>query len=223
MQGKFILDACCGGRMFWENKNHPNAVYQDIRKDVLPLKEQYGMNFSVEPDIIGDFRKMVFEDKQFKLVIFDPPHLMLNKTAWMAKKYGTIKDTDFEADLQAGFKECWRVLDDYGNLIFKWNDQSVAIEKIKPFFPDEPIIFNRVGTKGKSTYWFVFMKIPSSEQPIAPNQNSASQVVNDEHNMGDKVTPSDSPKDASHPSHHPNIIGNFKNPLVSREQLNINR
>jgi len=164
MQEKFILDACCGGRMFWENKNHPNAVYQDIRKDVLPLKEQYGMNFSVEPDIIGDFRKMVFEDKKFKMVIFDPPHLMLNKTAWMAKKYGTIKDTDFKSDLQAGFKECWRVLEDYGTLIFKWNDQSVAIEKIKPFFPDEPIIFNRIGTKGKSTYWFVFMKIPKSKE-----------------------------------------------------------
>lgn len=163
MTEKFILDACCGGRMFWKNKNHPNAIFQDIRKDVLPLKEQYGMNFSVEPDIIGDFRKMVFEDKKFKMVIFDPPHLMLNKTAWMSKKYGTIKDTDFEADLQAGFKECWRVLNDYGTLIFKWNDQSVAIEKIKPFFPDEPIIFNRIGTKGKSTYWFVFMKIPKEQ------------------------------------------------------------
>jgi len=185
MKEKFILDACCGGRMFWQNKNHPNAVYQDIRKDVLPLKEQYGMNFSVEPDIIGDFRKMDFPDKSFKMVIFDPPHLMLNKTAWMAKKYGTIKDTDFEADLQAGFKECWRVLDDFGTLIFKWNDQSISIEKIKPFFPDEPIIFNRVGTKGKSTYWFVFMKIPSNEQLIALNQNSptASSHSFGEHNM----------------------------------------
>ncbi len=181
MQEKFILDVCCGGRMFWENKNHPNTIYQDIREDVLPLKEQYGMNFSVEPDVIGDFRKMVFEDKKFKLVIFDPPHLMLNKTAWMAKKYGTIKDTDFEADLQAGFKECWRVLDDYGTLIFKWNDQSVAIEKVKPFFPDKPIIFNRIGTKGKSTYWFVFMKIPKSkEQLIALNQNSPTASSDEE-------------------------------------------
>jgi len=178
---KFILDACCGGRMFWKNKNHPNAIYQDIRKDVLPLKEQYGMNFSVEPSHIGDFRKMVFEDKSFKMVIFDPSHLMLNKTAWMAKKYGTIKDTDYKADLQAGFKECWRVLDNYGTLIFKWNDQSVTIEKIKPFFPDEPIIFNRVGTKGKTTYWFVFMKIPKSmEQLIASNQNSPSASSNEE-------------------------------------------
>jgi len=170
-QEKFIIDVCCGGRMFWKNKNHPNVIYQDIRKDVLPLKEQYGMNFSVEPDVIGDFRKMVFADKSFKMVIFDPPHLMLNKTAWMAKKYGTLKDTDYKADIQAGFKECWRVLDDYGTLIFKWNDQYVTIKEIKPFFPDEPLIFNRIGTKGKSTYWFVFMKIPKNI--IAQNKNSS--------------------------------------------------
>jgi len=29
---KKILDACCGGRMCWINKMHPNALYVDIRK-----------------------------------------------------------------------------------------------------------------------------------------------------------------------------------------------
>lgn len=163
---KLILDACCGGRMFWHNKNHPNAIYQDIRKDILPLKEQYGMNFTVEPDVIGDFRNMSFKDKSFKMVIFNPPHLRLNTTSWMAKKYGTIKDMDLNEDLGKGFKECWRVLDDFGTLIFKWNDQSVDIKEIKPLFPTEPIIFNRIGTKGKSTYWFVFMKIPEIKQEV---------------------------------------------------------
>lgn len=33
MKGKkVILDACCGGRMMWYNKKHPNAIYIDIRK-----------------------------------------------------------------------------------------------------------------------------------------------------------------------------------------------
>ncbi|MHA1395387.1 MAG: SAM-dependent methyltransferase [Promethearchaeota archaeon] len=163
MKDKFILDACCGGRMFWDNKNHPNAIYQDIRKEVLPLKEQYGLNFTVEPDIIGDFRNMKFKDKKFKLVIFDPPHLILNKTAWMSKKFGTIKNTNWEEDMKKGFKECWRVLDDYGTLIFKWNDNSIKISKIKPLFPEKPIIFNRISTKGNRTYWFVFLKIPMKE------------------------------------------------------------
>ena len=161
MKDKFILDACCGGRMFWKNKKHPNAIFQDIRKDILPLKEQYGLNFTIEPDIIGDFRNMDFKDKSFKMVIFDPPHLFMNKTAWMAKKYGTIKGTDWKEDLRKGFKECWRVLDNFGTLIFKWNNQSIDIKEVKLLFPEEPIIFNRIGTKGKSTYRFVFMKIPS--------------------------------------------------------------
>jgi hypothetical protein len=160
---KYILDACCGGRMFWKNKEHPNAVFQDIRKDVLPLKEQYGLNFSVEPDVIGDFRNMDFKDKAFKMVIFDPPHLLINKTAWMAKKYGTLKGTDFIEDLRKGFSECWRVLDDFGTLIFKWNDCSIDIKEIRPLFPTEPIIFNKVGKKSNWTYWFVFLKIEGGD------------------------------------------------------------
>lgn len=32
MKEKLILDACCGGRMFWFNKKHPNALYVDQRK-----------------------------------------------------------------------------------------------------------------------------------------------------------------------------------------------
>jgi len=48
------------------------------------------------------------------------------------------------------------------------------------------------------------------EQLIVTSPDSASQVVNDGFNMGDKVTPSASPKDASHPSHHPNINRNMR-------------
>ena len=33
LSDKFILDACCGGRMMWFNKNHPNCLYIDIRKE----------------------------------------------------------------------------------------------------------------------------------------------------------------------------------------------
>ena len=29
---KFILDACCGSRMFWFQKNQPNTIFQDIRE-----------------------------------------------------------------------------------------------------------------------------------------------------------------------------------------------
>jgi SAM-dependent methyltransferase len=158
---KIILDACCGGRMFWENKEHQSAIYQDIRIDELPLMEKYGLSFTVKPMVVGDFRKMPYRDGVFKMVLFDPPHLCLNKTAWMAKKYGTIKGMDVESDLNRGFLECWRVLRDFGVLIFKWNDQSVDISVVKKTFPAVPIIYKKIGTKGKRTYWYVFMKIPN--------------------------------------------------------------
>lgn len=28
-----ILDACCGGRMWWWDKQHPLAVYMDVRHE----------------------------------------------------------------------------------------------------------------------------------------------------------------------------------------------
>lgn len=36
-------------------------------------------NFSVEPDMQGDFRDLDFPDASFSLVVFDPPHTIRNK------------------------------------------------------------------------------------------------------------------------------------------------
>ena len=33
MEDKFILDACCGSKMFWFDKKQPNTKFIDIRKD----------------------------------------------------------------------------------------------------------------------------------------------------------------------------------------------
>ena len=34
-----------------------------------------GRKLMINPDVIGDFRNIPYEDNSFKLVIFDPPHL----------------------------------------------------------------------------------------------------------------------------------------------------
>lgn len=48
---KRILDACCGSRMFWFNKNNPDVVFMDKRKinistkdvlKVLPMQPLFG-------------------------------------------------------------------------------------------------------------------------------------------------------------------------------------
>jgi hypothetical protein len=156
---KFILDACCGGRSFWFNKHHPNAIYQDIRRAPKGLIKERP-NFNVDPDIIGDFRKMGFPNKSFKLIVWDPPHLTQGgQTGWQVKKYGLLDKKTWKSDLTQGFKECWRVLDDYGILIFKWNEVSISVRDVLNCFPELPLFGHPTAKAGK-TKWFCFMKIP---------------------------------------------------------------
>ena len=155
---KLILDACCGGRMFWFNKHHPNTLYVDNRQEKNGFYNNPG--HKVEPDKIMDFRKLELEDKSFKLIVFDPPHLVSNcKTGAIAKEYGVLSPETWKEDIKKGFNECWRVLDDYGTLIFKWNECSIKRKEILNLIEKEPLFGHQVGARLK-THWFCFMKIP---------------------------------------------------------------
>jgi len=158
---KFILDACCGPKAMWLNKDHPNTVYIDIRKETKGFIG-YGQNESINPDFVMDFRKMEFEDKSFKLVVFDPPHLSkLGKTSMFRKKYGCLVPETWPSDLEKGFSECWRVLEDYGVLVFKWSNSEIPFKKVLELIPHKPLFFNITNNKATSvTKWFCFMKIP---------------------------------------------------------------
>jgi hypothetical protein len=120
----------------------------------------------VKPDILMDHRQMSFPDKTFRLVIFDPPHLhSLRVTSIMRKKYGCLSELHWSHDLTLALNECWRVLDDYGILIFKWNDIEIPYKKILELVDFEPLIMNiTAGQKAlkqkNRSYWFTFMKIP---------------------------------------------------------------
>lgn len=173
MENKFILDACCGGKAFWFNKNHPNVVYQDIRVEPKGFIEARP-NYNVSPDVIGDFREMQFPDKSFKLVVFDPPHLTAGgKTGWQRKKYGILNKETWPTDLKLGFEECWRVLDDYGTLIFKWNEESISVTEVLKIIPIKPLFGHPTARSGK-TKWFTFMKIPTT----SVNKSYAKSEVN---------------------------------------------
>ena len=71
---KKILDACCGSKMFWFQKDREDTVYMDIREYEDILCD--GRKLEIKPDVIGDFRNIPFQDNSFKLVVFDPPHLV---------------------------------------------------------------------------------------------------------------------------------------------------
>jgi len=161
---KFILDACCGGRYFWFNKKHPNTIYIDIRKEGKGCNPRRP-NFCVEPDIIMDFRDLKFPDKRFKLVVWDPPHLKtLGKTSIMRKTYGCLNPETWQDDLKRGFNECWRVLDDYGTLVFKWHESEIKLKEVLKLFHTQPLFGNPTNS-GETTKWMCFIKIPAQRSP----------------------------------------------------------
>ena len=71
---KPILDPCCGGKMFYFDKNDPRVLFMDCRQIEAQLKDRGKLRqFEVKPDIVGDFTCMEFADGSFRLVVFDPP------------------------------------------------------------------------------------------------------------------------------------------------------
>ena len=161
MKDKFILDACCGPRHMWVNKKHPNAIYIDKRQEKKGF-HPFRKNTVVQPDILMDFRNMTFEDGSFRLVVFDPPHMTgtLPSSMRMHQVYGVLDKVNWRRDLRKGFEECWRVLVDYGVLIFKWNDTAITYTEILKILPQTPLFQHISGMNRTKTYWACFMKLP---------------------------------------------------------------
>ena len=160
---KTILDPCCGSRMMWRDRADPRVVFGDIRNETITLTDRSKGNKSgtrtlrIEPDTLMDFRNMPYPDGRFRLVAFDPPHLVhAGPQSWLAAKYGKLSD-NWRDDLRKGFAECWRVLEDGGILVFKWNETQVPIREVLALAPAEPLFGHLSGRKGL-THWLVFMK-----------------------------------------------------------------
>lgn len=84
--------------MFWFDKDNENVLFMDNRQLEDTLCD--GRKLIIKPDIVADFRCMPFEDKSFKLVVFDPPHLArVGENAWLAKKYGRLGE-NWQQDLK---------------------------------------------------------------------------------------------------------------------------
>lgn len=92
---KPILDACCGARMFYFNKNNPNVFFMDNREVSTFLCD--GRKFEIKPDIIGDFKNINFPDESFYLVIFDPRLYVINREIDFGIKESHPNNACFEA------------------------------------------------------------------------------------------------------------------------------
>lgn len=160
----YILDACCGSRMFYPVKDREDVIFMDIRDEDYRISwEDKEREVSVRPDVVGDFRSMPFPDSSFKMVVFDPPHLF-HGSGIMSIKYGKLDRASWKEDLRQGFMECMRVLEPCGVLLFKWSDADVSYSEVRPLFPCEPLIVQYVGG-GRTTRWTVFTK-PRYDYPL---------------------------------------------------------
>lgn len=156
---KEILDACCGGRQFWFDKENPDVLFADNRV-MPPTVVGAGKNARVKkclPDKVMDFRSMNIEDNTFKMVVFDPPHLFLGENSFMAKSYGRLDKNTWKTDIEKGFSECFRVLKDGGVLIFKWCEYDIPLKEILTLTPYKPLLGHPSG-KAQKTHWVCFMK-----------------------------------------------------------------
>ena len=149
---KRVLDACCGSRMFWFDKQNPDVIYADNRELETTLCD--GRTLLIKPDIKMDFRNMPYDNNTFKVVVFDPPHLKnAGSGSWLAKKYGVLPK-EWTVYLKQGFDECMRVLELNGLLIFKWNEDQIKTTDILKCFEKKPLLGDQRG----KTRWIVFMK-----------------------------------------------------------------
>ena len=163
-----VLDACCGSRMFWFDREDDRAVFVDIRNEQHTLKDKSSTgghrHLVIDPDIQADFRDLPFPDNTFSLVCFDPPHLVsAGPRSWLALKYGKLENC-WKTDLSQGFSECFRVLKPEGTLVFKWNEDQIPVREILQLTPEKPLFGNRCGRTSKS-HWLVFHKPCKPKDP----------------------------------------------------------
>ncbi len=160
---KKILDVTCGSRTIWFDKQHPAAVYCDVRDEECSAvwtstKRDSERKCIIHPDIQCDFTDLPFPDNTFSLVVFDPPHLRrVGENAWMRKKYGQLGE-DWPKMLHDGFRECMRVLKPDGVLIFKWAETQIPAGKVWDAIGQKPLFGHHSGKKSQ-TFWGCFMKL----------------------------------------------------------------
>jgi hypothetical protein len=154
---KLILDPASSMRSFYFDKKDKRVLFGDIRVKETHLLTN-GQTIHIEPDEVMDFRAIPYPDETFKVVVFDPPHMLnLSEKSWMRKKYGVLDKETWQDDLTKGFAECFRVLKDEGTLIFKWNEVSIPLKDILTLTPYKPVLGHPSG-KRMGTHWVLFIK-----------------------------------------------------------------
>jgi len=157
-----VLDACCGSRMFWFDKQDPRALFVDKRRETWPIDQGTPGTIGrapivVDPDMLADFTELPFPNDSFSMVVFDPPHIERQEAlGLLTKKYGHLTG-DWREMLRKGFSECFRVLKPQGTLIFKWAESDYTVSEVLALTPEKPLFGHKSG-KQSATHWVAFLK-----------------------------------------------------------------
>ena len=151
-----ILDACCGGRMFYFEKDHPSILYIDRRRETVEIKDRDKIRtLEINPDFVLDFTDMKFPDECFSFVVFDPPHLInIGRNSWLAKKYGKLDKATWQETLSRGLSECLRVVKPGCVVAMKWSEGDIKTVDLLRILPQQPAF----GDKSGKTRWLFFIK-----------------------------------------------------------------
>jgi len=169
-----ILDATCGFRGIWYQKNHPFVTFMDIKKgNIIRMSEHTKVKdrrfWKCNPDVVSDWKDAPFPDNYFDMIIFDPPHLILErgkKLPNMAEVYGYLYKDTYRQVLQAGIKKLFDILKPEGVFVLKWCENSVPVDEIIKLFPYPPLFGSNTKGKGHTAnFWIIFLKY-RCEKPL---------------------------------------------------------
>ena len=160
-----ILDLSAGNRAMWFNKDHPEAVYIDIRPEV-------------EPTIVADSRELPSQiGGDFDLIVFDPPHDNFGAKSKFTEVYGHHTWDQIRDTVKRTAAEAWRVTRPDALMAFKWNTHTHKLGTILALVNDywEPLFANLTSSrkrhltgsgKGLSeTYWVMLRRRPEKYVP----------------------------------------------------------
>lgn len=154
-----ILDACCGPKAMWFDRNDSRCLFVDRRRETHEMRHHSSPRspIVIDPDRLCDFTSLPFRDNSFGLVVFDPPHVIREQMLGNVTKFYGVLNGDWRSMLQRGFAECFRVLSPGGVLIFKWTETQIPLREILTLTPEKPLFGHKSGAKAR-THWCTFMK-----------------------------------------------------------------
>lgn len=156
-----ILDATCGAKGMWYQKNYPLVTWMDKRngKYYYATENNPKKCIDVNPDVVSEWKDALFPDNYFDMIIFDPPHI-IRKTAnsKMILQYGKLRTETWKYDLKEGIDKLFKILKSEGVFILKWAESGGGkIEDVLKLFPYPPLFGTRTGANSDN-HWIVFLK-----------------------------------------------------------------